>query len=183
MKPDFVKKAGILLFVIFGAGLAKAQVYHQLVVSDFLGTPQRSGNMIAYTSCFVDLHTAVSRVREDYKLTFIAEVTLNKERSWIDLSRMTSAKMLTEVLDHEQGHYNIAWLERRELQAVLDHVQFDGNYKAEVSAIFDRIHAKYARLTLDYDDDTHYSLNSAQQRSWDRFFQREFTKYYASIKR
>ncbi|MBS1525503.1 MAG: hypothetical protein JST19_07630 [Bacteroidetes bacterium] len=183
MKPAIVKTLSAVLFVAFGPGMVKAQSYHHLIVSDYLDKPQSTGNMIAYTSCFVDLHTAVSRVGEQYRFTFVTEVTLNKERSWIDLSRMTSSKMLAEVLDHEQGHYNIAWLERRELQAVLDRAHFDGNYKAEVSAIFDHVHAKYAQLTLDYDDDTHFSLNEAQQRSWDKYFQREFTRYYASVKR
>jgi hypothetical protein len=41
---------------------------------------------------------------------------MNNYKSWMDKARITSAaESLAEILKHEQGHYNIAYLEQQEV--------------------------------------------------------------------
>jgi len=98
---------------------------------------------------------------------------MNSDRSFIDRSRVTSATMLAEILKHEQGHYNIAFMEQQELLRTVSHTVFYGNYRAVADAIFNRIDAKYKQLNTDYDNDTQNSTNRVQQQSWDAYFKKK----------
>jgi uncharacterized protein DUF922 len=182
MRPGLVRMFYVLLFFLASSGAALAQPYRQLSTEDFRGAPNPSQNNIAYTSCYIDLQYNVSNAAGRYKLTFDPRLVMDAGKSWIDLSRITSSAILTEVLKHEQGHYTIAYFELRELLHDLERSSFDKDYKAEVSDIFNRIHEKYTQLNIDYDEDTNHSMNRVQQASWDKYFHRELDRYYASMK-
>jgi predicted secreted Zn-dependent protease len=94
----------------------------------------------------------------------------------MDRSRITSEKMLAEVLRHEQGHYDIAYMEQQELIRALERTRFSANYQSEAQSLFNRIDNKYKQLNYDYDDDTSHMQNRNQQSSWDAFF-RQKIKY------
>jgi predicted secreted Zn-dependent protease len=81
--------------------------------------------------------------------------------------------MLAEVLKHEQGHYNIAYMEQQELLREVGRTRFEADYQNRAQEIFDRIDAKYKQLNLDYDEDTQHMTNRLQQISWDKYFQRK----------
>ncbi|MBS1529614.1 MAG: DUF922 domain-containing protein [Bacteroidetes bacterium] len=167
-----MRKFYVLGFLIVFSGLAKAQPYRQLSAGDFAGEPQRGGLTVASTACFIDLKYDVHARNGHYQLNFYVNLLVDRERSWIDRERVNTSDMLAEILKHEQGHYNINYLEQQELLHVLEGGQYTDNYKEEVSAIFDRIHIKYDQLNKDYDDDTENSRNRKQQASWDKYFQR-----------
>jgi predicted secreted Zn-dependent protease len=95
---------------------------------------------------------------------------MNRDRSWIDRSRITSKELLTEILKHEQGHYNIAYLEQQEVIRTMTRTRFTSNYRQEAMDIFNSIDAKYKQLNIDYDEDTRHMQNRQQQRSWDIYF-------------
>jgi predicted secreted Zn-dependent protease len=116
----------------------------------------------------------------DYKLIFHVNLLVDNGRSWIDRARINTPELLAEILKHEQGHYTINYFEQQELQRELKVRRFAENYKEEVTAIFDRIHAKYDQLNKDYDDDTDNSRNKTQQASWDKYFQRRLGYMTAS---
>jgi hypothetical protein len=170
MKRGLVKAACTAVVFIFSLFAAKAQSYHYLTVNDFQGSPEHGGNTIAHTHCYIDLKYDVSKKRGYYELHFYVTLEMNKEQSWIDHSRITSHAMLEEILKHEQGHYTIAYFEQQELLREFSRTRFAEDYESVVKAIFDRIHEKYRRLTLDYDEDTAHSMNRIQQASWDKYF-------------
>jgi len=176
----FVRTFYFFVLLIVFPGLAKAQSYRQLSVDDFQGAPHHDGLAVATTACFIDLKYDVHARNGIYQLKFHVSLLFDTERSWIDRTRLNSSEMITDVLKHEQGHYNIDYIEQQELQHELESRQYSDNYKDEVSTIFDRIHAKYDQLNKDYDDDTEHSQNKKQQASWDRFFQRKLGNLLAS---
>ena len=153
---------------------ASAQGYHQLTTADFEGVPASNDRgVIAYTNCSIDFrYNAVPR-KGYYLLNFTIRVILNKDRSWLDKSRVTSPEMMAEILKHEQGHYAIAYLEQQELLRAVGKTVFRGNYQIQAMAIFNAIDAKYKQLNLDYDNDTQHMVNRVQQTSWDMFFQKK----------
>jgi hypothetical protein len=162
---------GIALVV---SNLAIAQSsYRQLSVDDFRGAPRTTGdNAVAYTNCDVLFRYHVHAENNIYQLTFDVRVLMQREKSWIDKRRVTSPAMMERVLNHEQGHYNIACLEQAEILREAARTVFDSNYETEASALFDRVHAKYDQLNNSYDLDTQHMLDEKQQHSWDVYFQR-----------
>jgi hypothetical protein len=172
MYTGLLKVLGAALLLSTICNSVAAQPYRQLTADDFQGNPGHDGMVIAYTHCDIDMRYDVSTRKGWYELTFYIQVIMNKDRSWIDRSRITSQTMLAEILRHEQGHYTIAYFEQQELLRTFGRTVFRADYQAAVKEIFDRIHAKYAQLTKDYDGDTEHSLNRAQQESWNKYFDR-----------
>jgi predicted secreted Zn-dependent protease len=84
-----------------------------------------------------------------------------------------STEMLTEILKHEQGHYNIAYLEQQELLRTVGMTVFYDDYLYKAKDILRRVDAKYKQLNVDYDEDTNHMLNREQQRNWDAYFRKQ----------
>jgi hypothetical protein len=174
MRKGFVKAAVAAALFLIGLPIAWAQQQYcrQLTVSDFQGVPNHNTTTIALTSCYIDLKYDVHARNGYYQLTFNVNLEMNKERSWIDRSRITSPEMLAYILKHEQGHYIINYFEQQELLREFSRTRFGADYETAVKEIFDRIQAKYLQLNTDYDEDTDHSQNRIQQASWDKYFHR-----------
>ena len=162
----------IIIFLLIEVGAVKAQPYRQLSLEDFQGPIKHSGDVVAETACSISLKYDVHARDGYYSLTFYVGLEVDKQRSWLDRSRLNSPGKLAEILKHEQGHYIITYFEQQELLRTFTRTRFGNNYKDEVSQIFERIHAKYQQLNRDYDEDTGNSRNVIQQSSWDKYFQR-----------
>jgi len=152
---------------------AQSSAYHQLLAEEFEGMPDvSSADMVAYTNCFIDFNYHAKSERGFYTLTCDVKLVFNHDKSWINKKRISSHELMNQVLNHEQGHYILAYMEQQELIRTVSKTRFDANYQFEASNIFDRIHEKYRQLSLDYDDDTSHMLNREQQHSWDTYFKK-----------
>lgn len=163
------------LLCLLGINYASAQTqeFHQLTADDFKGIPRNDQFTVAYTNCSINFHYQARRERNYYLLDFNVGLTMNNYKSWLDRSRVNSPALLAEVLKHEQGHYNIAYMEQQELLRALRRNVFYSDYQTVAQAIFDRIDAKYKQLNLDYDADTQHMQNRTQQQSWDAYFKKK----------
>lgn len=165
-------RAACICMALFVVGYkASAQGFRQLTVDDFRSAPLANGRgVVAYTNCSINFSYQATLSNNIYRLNFNVILTMNRDKSWIDRSRVFSQSLMTEILKHEQGHYNIAYLEQQEVIRAMTRARFTANYKAEAMAIFNRIDVKYKQLNLDYDEDTEHSQNKQQQHSWDVYF-------------
>ena len=155
---------------------AQSSFYHQLSADEFMGKPNGTPGMVAYTSCYIDFnYRATNDKRNNFNLTFDIRLLFNRDKSWIDKKRLQSGGMLVDIMNHEQGHYTIAYMEQQELIRTVSKTRFTANYQAEARAIFDRIDAKYQQLNTNYDTDTRNSLDKIQQHSWDEYFKKRLT--------
>jgi len=128
--------------------------YQKLTPEDFLGVPRSNGDgVVAYTNCTIDFHYEAHPKDNYYQLNFNISVTMNKNRSWMNRNMIHSQAQMAEILRHEQGHYNIAYMEQQELLRTVGKTVFYSNYRQQAQEIFDRIDAKYKQLNLDYDTD------------------------------
>jgi hypothetical protein len=172
MRSGIEKLVYTTLLVIF-CGAALGQPYRKLTADDFLGVPQNAGtNNIAYTNCSITYTYKAHREGDYYSLDFNILLAMNHYRSWIDRRQVNTRESMAEILKHEQGHYNLAYMEQQELLRTVSHTIFRENYRRVADAIFDRIDAKYKQLNADYDADTDNSMNRTQQHSWDVYFDR-----------
>jgi len=126
---------------------------------------------VAYTNCTIDFKYSASRERNGtYRVYATVQLMLNRDRCWLDAKNITSQQMLDEVLNHEQGHYTIAYMEQQELLRQINRTRFTANYRYEAMQLFNSIDAKYKELNQNYDTGTRHMQNRAQQRSWDAYF-------------
>lgn len=154
------------------------QPYRQLTLSDFTGSvPAGSGAFIAYTNCSVTMNYDASPGRNGYyRLAFDVQLVMNRNKSWINRQRVTSPEMMDEVLRHEQGHYQLAYLMQQEMQSALNQARYTSSYQAQVNDIFNRINQKYKQLNADYDEDTNHMLDRKQQAAWADWLNNEVAK-------
>ncbi len=151
--------------------LVSAQSFRRLTTDDFRSTPlPNSRGVVAYTNCSIHFSYQATLSNNNYRLNFNVSLTMNHDKSWIDRAQIISRDLLTEVLKHEQGHYNIAYLEQQEVIRAMSRTRFTSNYQQEAMGIFNRIDARYKQLNLDYDEDTEHMQNRQQQHSWDVYF-------------
>ncbi|HEY0243996.1 MAG TPA: hypothetical protein VGC01_00400 [Mucilaginibacter sp.] len=162
-----------VLFLFGRPGSAQSLPYHQLSAEEFKGMPNiSSGDIVAYTNCFIDFNYHATSQKGIYRLNCNIKLVFDKNKSWINKRKVLSSTMLEQVLNHEQGHYILAYMEQQELIRTVSKTRFDANYQYEAANLFDRVHEKYKQLSLDYDDDTSHMLNKQQQHSWDEYFKR-----------
>lgn len=167
----------VLVLQILMSNKAMAQGYHQLTSSDFQGSPKpRMMGNIAYTNCTIDFKYSPYRDKDgSYRLYATVQLILNRERCWLDFNKVTSKQMLDEVINHEQGHYIIAYMQQQEILRQVNRTRFTANYRAEATNLFNTIDAKYSQLNKDYEADTRNMQNRQQQQSWDVFFQKRLS--------
>ncbi|MCC8410371.1 hypothetical protein LJ707_15625 [Mucilaginibacter sp. UR6-1] len=150
------------------------QGYKTLTVNDFQGTPRRSNfAAVAYTNCSISYNYSVKRIKGVFRIDFEVGMVMNRDRSWLDRTRVKTPEMLAEVLRHEQGHYDIAYLQQQEVLRTFNRTQFGRDYSMVIADIFNRIDAKYQQMNKDYEDDTNHMQNRAQQAVWDRYLQKK----------
>jgi len=175
MKFSLVRAIGVVawLCIVQLAGAQAPEPYHQLSAEEFAGVPQvTSGDIVAYSNCFIDFNYRAKSEKGIYRLTCDIKLVFNRDKSWINKKRATTRTQIEEILNHEQGHYAIAYMEQQELIRTVSKTRFDANYQIEASNLFDRVHDKYKQLSLDYDEDTAHMLNHQQQHSWDEYFRK-----------
>jgi hypothetical protein len=175
MKLRFLRLIGAALLFLAATGAAFAQPgYRLLTPYDFSGSvPPESGFYVAHTSCNVTMNYDVQRYRGNYRLTFDIKLVLNRDRSWINRQMITNADMMAEVLRHEQGHYQIAYLMQQEMFRELTQTRYTGDYQRQTNNIFNRIDDKYRQMNADYDNDTQHMQNRKQQADWINFLNQQ----------
>lgn len=167
----------IALLLVF-CMTAFSQPYKKLTFKDFKGVPKSAGNQdeIAFTSCSIEYSYLAKKEIDYYTLTFTIKLIVNRDQSWIDRSKITNKQIMTRLLNHEQGHYNIAYLEQQELLGTVKHTVFYEDYADVANKIFSTINAKYRQLNIKYDTDTQNSTNKAKQHKWDIYFQKRLNE-------
>lgn len=174
MTLRFVRLIRIATFCFFLVSAASAQLYHKLTLNDFKGTPRGNGDgTIAFTNTMIDYRYVPSWHNGYYRLDFTIRLIVNKNESWLDRRKVTSPEMLAEILKHEQGHYDIAYMEQQELLRTVGRTVFHDDYLVQAKSILHRIDAKYKQLNQSYDDDTNHMLNRVQQQTWDVYFKKQ----------
>lgn len=106
----------------------------------------RNGNAIAVTDATVD-------------------ITMVTAQSWV-----VSGQTTTDLLQHEQGHYDITALGAREFYNAL--IQLTARSVRELQTKISTAHSKYQhkinRANIRYDNQTNHSQNVQVQQQWDQ---------------
>ena len=125
---------------------------------------------IAYTA-----HQTMHKYRATQRgnqlsLKFEVGVTLDTLQTFLDPNKLKSldAKGKKELLNHEQGHSDLAIIYGRILYSRLSKGKYSiANYKNEVKSIYDSVMKELARLNLRYDMETEHGQYEEEQQKWD----------------
>ena len=128
----------------------------KLTWADFRAEPVRNSETVASTntSLGVDFHL------RNNKLEFTIHCLFTKSKSW--------GMVKTDyVLQHEQGHFDIAEVFARKLFKQLGEYQFNSrSYKADLDKIYNNIVKEKTAMQDQYDRETDHSRIREKQLEW-----------------
>ena len=142
----------------------------KLTWADFKGIPDPNSVEAALTNSNINVEFGFS----DRKLTHTIKCRFNKSLSWGRIKN-------DYILNHEQGHFDIAEIHARILHKAL--VEYSFNSKTvqnDVTKIYNDVMQEHTRLQQSYDQQTNHSLDTARQAVWDRRIDsllKEFDKF------
>jgi hypothetical protein len=129
----------------------------KLTWEDFKGTPDPSSTNAALTNSSITVEFGYNHKG----LTHSIKCRFNKSLSWGRIKN-------DYILNHEQGHFDIAEIHARLLHKALLNYTFNANsVSKDVSRIYEDVINKHVETQKSYDVETNHSIDSAQQRVWD----------------
>jgi hypothetical protein len=142
-----------------------------LTWDDFTGKPDKHSSWYAYTAWNLPYQFTGVAFKGDTAilkgLTF--DLELDPRKSWLKKGNETAA-----LLNHEQGHFNIALLLQKELVEGSQKITFFRNgYITRLTEFYGDLHKKYTLLNEKYDEETRHSQDMEQQAKWDLFFKQQ----------
>ncbi len=127
-----------------------------LVWDDFRSEPKKEGDAVASTSTSLGLSYQV----RDNQLTYRITCDFSKEKSWGSLKT-------DYILSHEQAHFDITEIHARKLYEALYQYQFNpATFRADISAIYNRIVKEKEDMQEAYDGETDHSRKRGRQMEW-----------------
>ena len=150
------------LFILLSSMLASGTTYKKLSFSDFKG----HGVAPAETVTEIDLID----IEDNGRFSFKVDLVFNERESYINLRT-------PEVLQHEQGHYDISVTYANNIRKTL--VQFQGCRiltKKVVDAYYDSMIERWRAEQQQYDTETSHCTNKEQQDRWNGIIMTELNE-------
>lgn len=144
----------------------------RLTWDDFKGGVRRGAddNIAAETSCGIALETSLTGQQEQAKIYVFN--TFDKQKSWV-----REGYDHPDVLQHEQGHWDICELYTRKMQARFDAAHITGaNLQREVSRIYEEVSNEYLERQEQYEQETQHGIIETEQNRWTATLTRELSK-------
>lgn len=169
----------IAITLFISAGYYKPQspisndeiIHKKLSWKDFKGPIEKKYDYFAMTYWNVAISfnakSAGNKLEVDTKVQYAL-----KDNSWYKPDKISD-----QLLNHEQGHLDIAYLFALELRNTCKSFNFDRKkIKAQIDSIYSALEKKYIEKELLYDKETNHMHNELQQKKWDDFFKQEAEK-------
>lgn len=124
--------------------------------SDFKAKPDPASANAAMTNSIINIEFNF----DDNSLDYTISCRFDKNRSWVKVRTVP-------VLQHEQGHFDIAEIYARKLAKEMSGYKFNpATVKDDVNNIYDRIMKVYQQEQQQYDQQTDFSRNREKQAEW-----------------
>ncbi len=144
-------------------------LYKKLSWADFKGKIDTSLKYYAMTYWSVSYNYDKPIFDNDNSLVKIKVSYKLNENSWYRPNRISDT-----LLNHEQGHFNMAYLLALDLKKTYNNNSYTkDNYNKKIDSIYNALEAKYLKLELLYDKETNHMYNQQEQKKWDKFFENE----------
>lgn len=134
----------------------------KLVWHDFKGTkkPVDGSDVAAVTRCGLGMSTRASGRN---KPIFYVKATFYCNESWY----RKDMPMTDEILEHEQGHFDLCEIYARQLRKKLNNANLNAsNLSKEANAIFNKVNDQYVERQKVYDRETNHGQEHSVQAKW-----------------
>lgn len=143
-----------------------------LTWDDFKGTPPINSHHAASVNSGIAYSYSAKITGKIVQLDFEVHSEFYPQLSWKrDLKENDS-----QLLRHEQLHWNISELHARILQKAFLNYKPSLSYKRDLQQIFKRVEAARQIMQGRYDRETNHGLKLTQQREWETYISQEFFK-------
>ena len=134
----------------------KWQEDRKLTWEDFEAEPVKMGSTAAMTTTHLGFGYSVMNGQVNYKI----DCRFEKKKSWGLVKN-------DWILNHEQGHFDIAEFFARKLNQETSEYKFNRNtFKTDLDAIYKSVVDEKEKYQQLYDDETNYSRNKKKQEEW-----------------
>lgn len=129
----------------------------KLTWNDFRAKPDPSSSDAALTSSSINAEFGYNNKGLKHSIT----CRFDKTKSWVRIKN-------DYILNHEQGHFDLAESYARQLNKELDEYSFNRQTASDdLNKIYGRVMKQLVEAQDQYDRQTNHSLDSAKQREWD----------------
>lgn len=145
----------------------------KLTWEDFKGTPKSisNTNTAAQTYCGFDFQTNYVTILTKTKIFVTTTFTCNL--SWV----RPDQKNRTDLLKHEQGHFDLCEVYARQLRKKLQEKKLTVfNLNPDANIIFKDVYASYLDRQELYEKETNYGLDKQKQSDWTKEISRELNE-------
>ena len=145
----------------------------KLTWEDFKGTPKTVTNVntAALTYCGFGFQT--NRVTMFNKTKIFTLNTFTTNLSWV----RPDQKYRTDLLEHEQGHFDLCEIYTRQLRKRLEEKKLTAfNLNTDANVIFKEVYAWYLERQEQYEKETEYGLDRKNQIEWTIIISKELNE-------
>ncbi len=144
----------------------------------FRASPDVNSNYAAVTNTI--WHYSYTATMKGKKLTidfnFLAGV--DPDKSWVNRSKIRSKQASEALLNHEQGHVYINFLQLKNGEILIKNQPYTiGNFKQLVAKKAKEVSKFYNDLQVRYDVETKHGADLKAQSKWDVYFETELRKF------
>ncbi len=144
--------------------------------ADFTGKVDKKSTFNAFTSYKYKTNFGGIQAKGDSIIINGFEVTLELDQpnSWAKTEKVTD-----ELLEHEQGHFNLGILTMKEIIERVNQSKFTkDNFQNSIQKIMNEVSLKYREMGVKYDEETNHSIDKEQQQNWNIFFKSMLPELY-----
>ena len=146
----------MMLFSNSQSNLIEWSADRRLTWSDFKAQPDKASTNAALTSSSINIEFGYTGTSLKYNI----KCRFDQKLSWGRIKN-------DYILAHEQGHFDIAEIHARKLNKMLKAYKFNNRTVGnDVNKIYDTVMKEHHALQSQYDQETNYSRNPAQQDAW-----------------
>jgi hypothetical protein len=142
-------------------------IYYQpgylLTWSDFKGKPVEGSDVAALTNAGFGIKLSFHRIENTSQLVIAVNCNFSKKDSWVKKENKT-----TYILNHEQKHFDIAYIHTLSFMQNLKNAKLtNSNYAAIIEKIYNESVAAMSKMQNQYDIETSHSRLTEIQSAWD----------------
>jgi Bacterial protein of unknown function (DUF922) len=124
--------------------------------ADYKANPARGSDVAASTTTYLGIEYTIS----DKSFGFKIQCRFSKNRSW-------GLHKTDYILEHEQGHFDIAEIFARKLNKAMNEYSFNKRtYQKDLNKMYQDIMKEKEEMQDKYDKETNHSIHKVNQAEW-----------------
>ncbi len=144
----------------------------KLTWEDFRGKPIPSASFVASTNTGINFQYSYSLKNAVVNVEYSVASFFYPEKSWFQ-----PGKVNQQILNHEQGHFDISELHARMLRKNLAGKKFSKNAKSEIENIYKQVEQKRRAMQVRFDAETDHSRNEEKEIIWEKQISKQLRQY------